>query len=200
MANTWNQGAIDAGGGDYFGCSIGEIVVLQIAGMFEFVDKTFDESKGPQSMCEIPAHNLGDPTEDGTPRTFSTGRRRSQPLLALCAELDGKGLDPRTRAIRVEVNGRPHPTKAGQTIGDMVATDLGPATEHGGVSLYAAAAVAADPATACMDAMGKAADLDALKAAFGPGYKAADATVRHVLKAAYDERKAAFEDSADVPF
>ncbi len=56
--NDWEQGAKDAGGGDYFGCAIGETVRVQLTGMFSFVDKVFDD--GEAVMCEIPAHNLDD--------------------------------------------------------------------------------------------------------------------------------------------
>ena len=209
--NEWEDGAKAAGGGDYFGCAIGETVRVQLVAMFAFVDKVFDD--GEAVMCEIPAHNLADISADGEAKTLSLSKRKAQPLLALCGDLVARKVDVFSRAIEISCVGERHPTKAGAKIGKVKAVDLGPAVDFGGVNAFAAGAAAADPAPMAapppadadhnveMRAIAAAPDEAALKAAFAKAWKSTkDASIRAVFKAAYDERAAAFEADEDIPF
>jgi len=203
MGNSWNQGADEASGGDYIKSGIGTDTTIQIAGMFEFKEKTFDEAKGPQQMCEIPAFDLANPTEDGQPAIWSCGKRKSQDLLRLCGDLDAKGIDPTTRAIRIVCVGHQHPTKAGRTIGRLTCTDLGPATEHGGQSVWAAGASDSGPRDGVdhINEIANAPTMDALRAAFTAAWKSTtDTTNRDLMTAAKDDRKAELEAGEDLPF
>jgi len=200
---SWDQGAKEAAGGDYLSVPIGVTVKVQIAGMYQFTDVEFDD--GVQTMCQIPVINLDAPSDDGEPVILSMGKRRSHPLLALCGELQAKKSDPTTRAIQIECKGIKHPTKVGKQIGKIICTDLGPASEHGGVNVWSAGAADADadadPATTAMAAMASAADVDALKAAFAAGWKStSDLSIRATLKAAYEDLKVAIEGGEDIPF
>jgi len=208
-SNQWEDGAKAAGGGDYFGCNIGETVRVQLVAMFNFVDKVFDD--GEAVMCEIPAHNLADVSADGEARTFSLSKRKAQPLLALCGDMVARKVDPFSRAIEVSCVGERHPTKAGARIGKVSAVDLGAAVDFGGVNAFAAGAAAADPTPAAPSNAGveaaarraieSAPDADALRDAFAKAWKCtSDAAIRSAFKAAYDGRLAAFEAGDDVPF
>ena len=198
----WEQGAKEAEGGDYLSVPIGATVKVQIAGMYNFVDVEFDD--GPQTMCQIECIDLDNPSADGDTVILSMGKRRSHPLLALCGELQAKKTDPTTRAIKIECVGHKHPTKVGKKIGKIVCTDLGAASDHGGVNVWSAGADdagAADGATIAMAAIKQASDADQLKQAFAAGWKSTtDQSIRATFKAAYDERLAAFDDGDDVPF
>ena len=200
---SWNTGAKDAGGGDYFGPRVGDTVRVQLAGMYAFVEKDFGDPT-PAQMCEIPAHDLDNPTDDGAARTLSMGKRRSQPLLAMCGDLEAQGLDPLSRAIEIECYGIKHPTMAGKTIGKLRCKDLGPATEHGGSSRWNGGAEVADPVASAVSAMADAATEDELRTVFGLAWRShTDEAARVKLKASYNDAKARLAPAAaveDIPF
>jgi len=197
---SWSKGADEAGGGNYLSIPIDSEATVQIAGMYKFVEKDFGD--GNQWMTEIPVHHLGNPTEDGEPVILSMGKRRSQELLRACGDIEAKGTDPTTRALKIECYAIKHPTRAGQRIGKLRVTDLGPATEHGGVSQWSAGADGAGDSVDWINEIAAAPDMAALRDVFQQAWKStSDSTVRDLMVAAKDDRKAELTAAdIDLPF
>ena len=196
---SWDQIDESAGGGAAFvRLNIGDKARLVFKKLVKRFDKEWPDGKIDRDWLLFEVIDADD--IDAGIKSLDVAGRRASVLAPLRAELAAKGLDIGDRLIEVECYAEKHPTRPGARIGKWRVTDIGPAPVAADT---AAETPSNDAASAGVDAMNAAANVAALKVAFGDAWNAtSDVATRSHLKTVYEARKAKIStaDADGVPF